>query len=213
MPESSPQETAQFFSALVPAIFAFNFIAAKAAVSQIPPTTRRKIRHILDVGAGSAAWSIPFASAIKDAHVTVIDFPEVTRITREFTEKWKVADKYDYREGDYHEVEFGTDQFDLVIFGQIIHSEGADEGRKLIERAHRALRDEGLLLIGEFIPNDERTGPEVPLLFGLNMLINTPQGDVFTMREYREWLRAAGFGKVSKLEVPALSPLILAWKG
>ena len=56
----------------------------------------------------------------------------------------------------------------------------------MIERAHRALRDQGLLLIGEFVPNDERTGPEVPLLFGLNMLVNTPHGDVFTMGEYRE---------------------------
>ncbi|MGA8566363.1 MAG: hypothetical protein WB580_01090 [Candidatus Binataceae bacterium] len=32
-----------------------------------------------------------------------------------------------------------------------------------------------------------------PLLFGLNMLLHTPAGDVFTMREYREWLKEAGF--------------------
>jgi hypothetical protein len=128
VPERSPQEMAQFFSALVPAIFTVNFIGAKAAVSQIPPATRRQIKHVLDVGAGAAAWSIPFASAIKDVRVTVIDFPEVTRTTREFTEKWKVAEKYDYREGDYHQVDFGAEQFDLVIFGHIIHGEGADEG-------------------------------------------------------------------------------------
>jgi ubiquinone/menaquinone biosynthesis C-methylase UbiE len=212
-PERSPQEVAQFFSALVPAIFTFNFIGAKAAVSQIPSATRRQIKRILDVGAGAAPWSIPFASAIKGARVTVIDFPEVTQITRKFTERWNVADQYDYREGDYHEVDFGTEQFDAVIFGHIIHSEGADEGRKLIERAYRALRERGLLVIGEFVPNDERTGPELPLLFGLNMLINTACGDVFTMPEYHEWLRAAGFAKVSQIEIPAFSPLILASKG
>ena len=35
--------------------------------------------------------------------------------------------KYDYKEGDYHELELGADQFDLVIFGQIIHREGQDK--------------------------------------------------------------------------------------
>ena len=92
-PERSPQEVAQFFSILVPAIFTFNFIAAKAAVPQIPPATRRQIKRILNVGAGSAAWSIPFATAIRDARVTVIDIPEVTQITKDFADKWKVGDK------------------------------------------------------------------------------------------------------------------------
>jgi hypothetical protein len=106
----------------------------------------------------------------------------------------------------------GSDRFDLVILGHIIHGQGVEAGRKLIGRAYRALRDRGLLLISEFVPNDDRSGPEVPLLFGLNMLLNTPQGDVFTMREYREWLREAGFAKITKMRAPAISPLILATK-
>jgi len=45
------------------------------------------------------------------------------------------------------------------------------------------------------------------------MLINTPAGDVFTMREYREWLKEAGFRKVTALRAPEhVSPLILAVK-
>jgi SAM-dependent methyltransferase len=211
-PERSPQEAAEFFSHLVPAIFTFNYMAAKAAVSQITPPMRRRIKRILDVGAGSAAWSIPFATAIKAARVTVVDYPAVTPVTRQFAERWKVAEKYDYREGDYQEVDFGVGQFDLVILGHILHGEGVDNAKNLIERSHRALGEHGLLLIGEFVPNDDRTGPEIPLLFGLNMLVNTPEGDVYTMREYREWLRAAGFAKTTSLRVPAFSPVILASK-
>ena len=55
-------------------------------------------------------------------------------------------------------------------------------------------------------------GPALPLLFGLNMLINTQAGDVFTMREYREWLKEAGFKKVATIPAPHVSPLILATK-
>jgi 3-hydroxy-5-methyl-1-naphthoate 3-O-methyltransferase len=211
-PARSTDEAALFFSHLVPAIFTLNFLAAKAALVQIAPAARRRIKRILDIGAGAAAWSIPFASAIKDARVTVVDFPAVIPVTREFAEKWKIADRYEYKEGDYHEVDFGVEEFDVVILGQIIHSEGIEQGKRLIERAFRALREQGMLVIGEFVPNDERTGPEAPLLFGLNMLVNTPVGDVFTIREYREWLREAGFRKITLSNVPAVSPVILASK-
>jgi 3-hydroxy-5-methyl-1-naphthoate 3-O-methyltransferase len=68
------------------------------------------------------------------------------------------------------------------------------------------------LLIAEMVPNDTRTGPALSLLFGLNMLLHTEQGDVFTMREYRKWLKEAGFKKVTAIEAPAPSPLILATK-
>ena len=44
------------------------------------------------------------------------------------------------------------------------------------------------------------------------MLLHAEQGDVFTMREYRSWLKKAGFRKVKTIAVPAASPLILASK-
>jgi hypothetical protein len=59
----------------------------------------------------------------------------------------------------------------------VIHSEGRVDGVKLIERCFRALVERGMLLIWEFVPNDDRTGPAIPVLFGLNMLLHTPVGD------------------------------------
>jgi hypothetical protein len=44
------------------------------------------------------------------------------------------------------------------------------------------------------------------------MLLHTEHGNVFTLGEYRAWLKAAGFRKVTTLQVPAPSPLILATK-
>jgi ubiquinone/menaquinone biosynthesis C-methylase UbiE len=202
----------EFFPELVKAIFPMSYGASRAAVSAIPEKTRKRIRRILDVAAGSAAWSIAFAQALPEARVTVVDFPEVTSVARQYTEAFGVADRYDYIEGNIREVDFGRNEYDLVILGHIIHSEGEKWGKKLIKKSHRAISDNGLLLIGEMVPNDSRTGPPMPVLFGLNMLIHTEQGDVFTMREYRDWLKGAGFKKVTTIEVPAPSPLVLATK-
>jgi 3-hydroxy-5-methyl-1-naphthoate 3-O-methyltransferase len=207
----SAEEREAFFAKLVPAIFPASFLAATATVKRLPAAARRRISRILDIGAGAAAWSIPFARALKRARVTVADYPAVTQVARQYAERWGVADRFDYLEGDFREVDFGTG-FDLAILGHIIHGEGPEWGRRLLKRTCEALNDGGMLLIAEFVPNDERTGPAAALLFGLNMLINTPAGDVFTMREYREWLKEAGFRKVATIPAPHVSPLILATK-
>ncbi|HKQ08647.1 MAG TPA: methyltransferase [Blastocatellia bacterium] len=202
----------EFFPKLVEAIFPMSYGAAQGAVQAFPEKARKRIKTILDVAAGSAAWSLPFAQAIPDARVTVVDYPEVTPVARRFTERFDVADRYDYIEGNLREVNYGRNRYDLAILGHIIHSEGEKWGKKLVKQMYRILTDNGMLLIAEMIPNDTRSGPMLPLLFGLNMLVHTEAGDVFTMREYRQWLKDAGFRKVQALDVPGPSPLILATK-
>ena len=204
---------ADFFATLVKVIFPPGYVAAKEAVARIPRPARARIKNVLDVGAGAAAWSIPFAQANRATRVTVVDLPQVTAVTREYAAKFGVADQYEYREGDLNEVDFGAARYDLVTLGHIIHSVGRDAGRRLIERCAAALRERGMLLIAEFIPNDDRTGPPLAMLFGLNMMLHSPIADVFTMKEYRGWLKAAGFRTVKVLRTPAApSPLILATK-
>jgi len=202
----------EFFPKLVASIFPGNFAASTAAVSRLPEKERRKIHRILDVAAGSGAWSLAFAQAIPQARVTTVDFPEMTPITREFAEKLGVADRYEYHEGDLRQVDFGHEAYDLVILGHIVHSEGETHGKELLRKSYRALRPGGKLLIGEYVPNDSRTGPPMPLLFGLNMLLQTEEGNVFTLREYRAWLKAAGFRKVATISVPPPSTVIRATK-
>jgi len=206
------EEGKVFFLKLVTGLFPGNFSASVAGVSRIPETERRKIHRILDVAAGSGAWSLAFAQAIPQARVTSMDFPEMTPITRGFAEKLGVADRYEYLEGDLRQVDFGHDAFDLVILGHIMHSEGETHGKELLRKSYAALRPGGKLLIAEFVPNNARTGPAMPMLFGLNMLLQTEEGNVFTFREYRTWLKAVGFRKVTTIPVPPPSTLILAAK-
>jgi ubiquinone/menaquinone biosynthesis C-methylase UbiE len=202
----------EFFPKLVAALFPGSFNASRTAVAALPAKTRNGIKRIMDVAAGSGAWSIAFAQAIPEARVTVVDFPEVTPITREFTQKFGVADRYDYVEQNLRQADFGKNEYDLIILGHIIHSEGEKWGKNLVKKSYRALKEGGLLLIAEMVPNDTRTGPIIPLLFALNMLVHTNDGDVFTLKEYREWLKGAGFKKVTTIANPGPSPLILATK-
>jgi ubiquinone/menaquinone biosynthesis C-methylase UbiE len=202
----------EFFPKLVAGLFPGSFAASSAAVASLSPRERGAIKNILDVAAGSAAWSLAFAQAIPEARVTALDYTETIPVTRSFVEKLQLTDRYNYLEGDLRHIDFGRELYDLVILGHIVHSEGAVHGEELIRKSFAALRPGGKLLIADFVPNDARTGPLFPVLFGLNMLIHTEEGNVFTMREYKAWLKAAGFRTVKTIDAPGPSPLILATK-
>jgi len=203
-------ERREFFPRLVKAIFPLTFNAARGLVQSFPQSKLKKIERVLDVAAGSGAWSLAFAQAIPNARVTALDYPEVTAVTREYAQQFRVAHQYDYLEGDLRQIDFGQKQYDVVILGHIIHSEGEKWGKVLISKSYKALKPGGSLVIAEMIPNDSRTGPLFPVLFGLNMILHTEEGDVFTMTQYKQWLKQAGFTTIKMVAVDAPSPLIMA---
>jgi ubiquinone/menaquinone biosynthesis C-methylase UbiE len=203
-------EGQDFFPRLVKAIFPITYNAARGLVRSFPQARLKNIQRVLDVAAGSGAWSLPFAQANPNTRVTALDYPQVTAVAREYAQQFGVSSQYDYVEGDLRKVDFGQKQYDLVILGHIIHSEGEKWGKALIRKSYRALKSGGSLVIAEMIPNDNRSGPVFPVLFGLNMILHTQEGDVFTLAQYKHWLKQAGFRTVKLVKVEAPSPLILA---
>ena len=202
----------KFFPELVRALFPLSYSTALAFCAALPEQERDGIKDVLDVAAGSGAWSLPFARFNNEAVVTAIDFPQVLEVTREYAERLGVADQYRLKPGNIRETHFGADEFDLVILGNICHSEGERSSKALVKKCYKALRKGGQLLIADVIPNDERTGPLMPLMFALNMLLNTTKGGVFTLSQFGGWMRRAGFSSVRAVYAGNESPLILGTK-
>jgi SAM-dependent methyltransferase len=158
-------------------------------------------------------WSLAFARRDPHTRVTVAESPAVIeKVTRRFAARERVAEQYDYLPGDLRDVDFGESAYDVVILGHICHGIGAEASKELFGRIFRTLKSGGQLLIAEIIPDEERRETLFPLLFAVNMLAVTPEGDTFTLSEYRHWLQAAGFGQVVTVDAPSPSPLILARK-
>lgn len=202
----------EFFPHLVEALFPNNYPVARELGQRWRVGTQMKDLRILDVAAGSGAWSIPFAQADPGTHVTALDFPEVLEITRTFVQRHKVEAQYAFVAGNLREVDFGEGAYDLVVLGHICHSEGVARTQDLLSKSYRALKKDGRVVIAEILPNDRRDGPPFPLIFAANMLIHTTEGNTFTAAEFRRWLQASGFSQVETLQLSAPSPLILAMK-
>ncbi len=202
---------AAFFAEFVEGIFPLSFPAAWALGEHlgIPRLTARA--SVLDVGAGSGVWGI--ALARQSPHVTIhaVDWPQVLEVTRRVATRHGVADRLTLAPGNFSESDFGQNHR-LATIGHILHSEGPVRSRQLLRRVFDALAPGGTVAIAEFLPNDDRTGPPTPLIFAVNMLVNTDEGDTFTFPEISQWLREAGFRNPRLFDAPSVSPLVLADK-
>lgn len=168
---------------------------------------------ILDLAAGSAVWSIPLAVKFAAGQVTAVDFASVLDVAERYTRKYGVQSRYRFVDADIREMDFGSDEYDLVILGHICHSEGSEQTQRLMKKALRALQGNGKLLIIDYIPDEERKSELLPLLLAINALLGTEEGDTFTFSEYEQWLLNAGFKAVRRVRVEGRSPILAALRG
>ncbi len=207
-----PQRNTRFFTNLVRSLHAISREPARRAARALGAGTSHKGMRVLDLACGSGVWGIAIAEADSQARITAQDFPAILGETRKFARAHGVEGRYDYLPGDLTRTKLGSEQYDLVLLGHILHIQGERASRLLFRRLHAALRAGGRIVIAEMIPNDRRTGPPFPLFFALNMLLNTAVGDTYTMAEFRTWLQEAGFVRVKSVDIRTHSPLIVASK-
>jgi len=202
---------AEFFANFVESLFPLSFGAASVLGQHLGVPKASSPIRVLDIGAGSGVWGIALARQSPQVRIRAVDWPQVLEITKRVAQRHGVAERLTTAPGDFAQADFGRDH-QIATIGHILHSEGPDRSRSLLKKVFDAMAAGGVVAIQEFVPNDDRTGPANALIFAVNMLVNTESGDTFTFPEMREWLLQAGFVNPRLLDVPAVSPLVLADK-
>lgn len=154
-------------------------------------------KRILDLGCGSAAYSIAFARAGEGIGATAFDLPEVLPITAEYIARAGMRDRIRTQPGDLLTSEFGSG-FDLVLLFSVTHLLGEQENRSLLARCCSALNPGGRVAIHDHILDEDKTHPRTGAIFALNMLVATRNGGTYSFAEYSSWLRDAGFSAVER---------------
>ncbi|HEY5298395.1 MAG TPA: class I SAM-dependent methyltransferase [Verrucomicrobiae bacterium] len=208
---NAQREGVKFFTEFVEAIFPLSYAAAKTLGEHLKISQAKNPVSVLDIAAGSGVWGVALAEQSKQVQISAVDWPDVLNITQKVAARHGVADRLKKIPGDLAKADFGKNHH-VATLGHILHSEGAERSRKLLKKVFAALAPGGTIAVMEFLVNEQRTAPPVSLLFTVNMLVNTESGDTFSFEEISQWLRAAGFVKPRLLNVPAVSPLILATK-
>ncbi len=202
---------AEFFEKFVNDIFPMSYHVAQELVEYLQLSATTKPVRVLDLAAGSGVWGIGLAQSSRQVSVTAVDWPGVLKITRDNAQRFGLAERFSFVEGDLQQAEFGSGH-DIATLGHILHSEGVERSKKLLQKTFTALAPGGTIAIAEFLVNAERTGPMNGLIFAVNMLVNTERGGTYSFKEIAGWLRESGFVNPRTIDTHGPSPLILANK-
>lgn len=208
---NSQEGGVEFFQQFVEDLFPMSYPAAQALAAELKVAAAVSPVSVLDLAAGSGVWSIALAQASPKVSVTAVDWPGVLEVTQRMTARFGVADRYTFVAGDLGLADFGRGH-NVATLGHILHSEGETRSRGLIEKTFAALAPGGTIAIQEFLVDEQRATNAMGLLFAVNMLVATDDGDTFSFGEIASWLKAIGFVNARQLESPGPSPLILATK-
>ena len=166
--------------------------------------------RVLDLGAGGAPWSIAILCACPQATATVNDFDGVLDVARRTTADHGVAERCTFAPGNYFEVPIESAAYDIAVLGHVCRAEGADGARKLIERAFRALRPGGRLILADYFCDPEHKANPHAVMMGATMMASTINGFTFTTDEFGAWLRGAGFVDIRMIEPIGFQTCLIA---
>ena len=207
------QGGAEFFEHFVEDLFNLNYAGAAALAGELARGLAdiKTPFTVLDIAAGSGVWSIPLLKLLPNAHAVAVDFPAVTPVTRRVYQRHGLDSRLKTIDGDIATAHFQSGHR-AAFLGHILHSEGEQRSRRLLKKVSDSLVPGGTIAIAEFVPADDRSGPPYPLIFALNMLVNTDEGDTFTFSQMSSWLTEAGFRNPRQFPIPGPSPIVLATK-
>ena len=166
------------------------------------------IKRILDLGGGSAAYSIAFARAVAGLRSEIVDLDDVVPLTREYIRQAGLGERVTVRPGDMLRDPLG-ENYDLILILAICHMFSPEENHALFRRAFNALAPKGRVVVQDFILEPSKTAPRAAALFSLNMLVGTKAGSSYSEPEFAAWFREAGFADVRRVQLPGPSGLMI----
>jgi SAM-dependent methyltransferase len=159
--------------------------SAQWLASQIDLTGRKLL---LDVGGGPGTYSIALCQRFPKLKAIIWDLPQTLAIARQVVERFHMSDRISFKEGDWNSEEFGTG-YDCVFMSNVMHGQGS-QAETRVQQAMRALVPGGLLMIQDFLLNNDKCGPLPAALFNLML-------GAYTVSEIIDIIRSAGFKEVS----------------
>ena len=181
---------------------------ARSVVARLDLSGRR---NLIDVGGGSAVYTIAVLQAAPEMRATVFDRPLVTEVARQRLAEEGMSDRVELVNGDFY-VDVLPAGHDLALLSAIIHQNDAEQNIELYRKVFDALVPGGTLVVRDFVMSEDHTEPPDGTFFAINMLVNTPGGSTYSFEEISENLEAAGFVDAELLHRGEMDSLITARK-
>ncbi|SIS92440.1 Ubiquinone/menaquinone biosynthesis C-methylase UbiE [Roseivivax lentus] len=169
-------------------------------------------RRMLDVGGGTGAFAIGLCQANPDLQVTILDFPNVAKLGRDYIAAAGLSDRIGYQTGNALEAEW-PGGVDAVLMSYLFSGVPGDAHAALLAKAMAVLTPGGRVMVHDFIVHADRTGPRLAALWQLQHTAFTPEARSTDTAGLTRELEDAGFEDVEIAPmIPEMTMLAVARK-
>lgn len=169
-------------------------------------------RKLLDVAGGSGAFSITFCNANPGLEAAILDFPETVETARKFVGEAGLASRISHVEGNALTTVWPGKQ-DVVLMSYLWSAVGGDDIAELAGRAESALNPGGMIIVHDFMADNDRSGPPIAAWHLMGSMIDNPGAVCLTPEFVSDCLARAGFTGAQTMDlVPGTTRVATARK-
>lgn len=165
-------------------------------------------RKLLDVGGGTGAFSISLCTVYPELTSTVLDFPNVAEVGREFIAKAGLSDRITYQPGNALTDEW-PESADAVLMSYLFSGVPGEAIPNLVRKAMDVLEPGGNFMVHDFMVDESREGPKLAALWQLQHTAFNPEARSITSSYIADLMKAAGFEDIEvKVMIPGMTMLV-----
>jgi SAM-dependent methyltransferase len=154
------------------------------------------VRRLIDLGGGSGRIARELLAATPHLAVEMVDLPEACRMAERKAADARLSERFRAICGDLtRPLPSAIEAGDAVLLSGVLADFAPEDRSRILANARALLRPGGVLLVGETLLDESRTGPTAAVLLSLVMLV-AMSGDNFTLSELRALLESSGFSAV-----------------
>jgi hypothetical protein len=169
-----------------------------------------KYNTLTDVGGADGFLSCMIALQHPSVTFITYDLPPVAPVATEKIARFNLTDRIKVASGDFLHDPFPS--ADVITMGNILHGMNEESKLKIVKKVYDTLPEDGVFIVIENIIDAERIKNTFGLLMSLNMLIENGDGFDFTLPDFENWTKAAGFKKTELLPLAGPTSAAIAYK-
>jgi predicted O-methyltransferase YrrM len=156
-------------------------------------------RHrLLDLGGGPGTYAIHFCLANPELRAVIFDRPTTETFAMKTVAKFGLTERIQFAGGDITTDHIPGGPYDVAWLSHLLHSNGPEQCQEIIDKTVAAMAPGGLIMLHDFILDNNKDAPEFPALFSLNMLVNNPAGRSYSEKELTAMLHNSGVKNISR---------------
>ncbi len=167
--------------------------------------------RMMDIGGGSGVYAIHVVKANPRMRATVLDLEAVCQVTEQYIKRYGLEGKVKTLPLDFFKEDIPKG-YDVVFLSLILHDYNEEKGIALLKKIYNGLAKDGVVIISEWLLNDEKTGPAASALMGLNMIIETYGGKNYSYPEIVDMLKQAGFKRAERRFLAGPADIVIGYK-